>query len=136
MSVPKHWLLGGWYPRVYTVHTRYICTENSYIKELIYILVYKNNLLRYQMYSYLFSTAFSMTSESLTDEGSQGSNPQSSSARSQVADKRIPLGGGCHVMIQKGWPWTIVGNVFGECHTPCTLKNSFCRFRKKRVGAL
>jgi hypothetical protein len=67
------------------------------------------------MYSYLF-ISLSQLPPSLslgTGEGSQGSNPQSSSARPQVADKRIPLGEGCHVMMQKGRPWIIVGNVFG-----------------------
>ena len=32
----------------------------------------------------------------------------------------------CQVIIQKAWQWTIVGNVFGVCHTP--FKDLFWRF--------
>jgi hypothetical protein len=28
---------------------------------------------------------------------------------------------GYRVITQKAWPWTIVSNVFRECHTPCML---------------
>ena len=38
----------------------------------------------------------------------------------QVGDKVGPLVGGCQVITQKAWPWAIVGDVFGECHAPCT----------------
>jgi hypothetical protein len=34
---------------------------------------------------------------------------------------------GCQVIIRKGWPWTIMGNVFGECHASSML---FVDFRK------
>ena len=27
--------------------------------------------------------------------------------------------------IPKAWPWIIVGNMFRECHTSCTLKTMF-----------
>jgi len=37
--------------------------------------------------------------------------------------------GGCQVIIQKVWPWTIVGNIFGVIHTPCTSKTSFVDFK-------
>ena len=39
----------------------------------------------------------------------------------RLADKGGPLvgGGGCQV-IRNAWPWTIVGDVFGECHVSCT----------------
>ena len=30
-------------------------------------------------------------------------------------------------------PWTIVGNMIGECHTPCTLNTSFIDFTKEYV---
>jgi hypothetical protein len=39
--------------------------------------------------------------------------------------------GGCQVIIWKTWPWTIVGNMFGECHIPCMLKASFLDFENK-----
>ena len=41
----------------------------------------------------------------------------------------------CQVIIRKAWPWTKVGNVFGECHDPCMQKELYCRFRQ-RAGAL
>ena len=41
----------------------------------------------------------------------------------------------CQVIIRKAWPWTIVGNVLGECHDPCMQKDLYCRFRQ-RAGAL
>jgi hypothetical protein len=31
----------------------------------------------------------------------------------------------------KVWSWTIVGNVFEECHAPCMLKTSFEDFEKE-----
>ena len=37
----------------------------------------------------------------------------------------------CQVIIQKAWPWTIVGDVFGVCHAPCTLKTPFVVFEKE-----
>jgi hypothetical protein len=33
------------------------------------------------------------------------------------------------VKIRKAWPWTIVGNRFGECPAPWTLKDPLCRFQ-------
>ena len=39
------------------------------------------------------------------------------------------------VIIRKAWPWTIVGNVFGECHDPCMQHDLYCRFCL-RAGAL
>jgi hypothetical protein len=35
------------------------------------------------------------------------------------------LGGACQVIIQKTWPWTVVGSVFREYHAPCMLKTFF-----------
>ena len=35
---------------------------------------------------------------------------------------------GCQVIIWKTWLWTILGSVFGECHTPCTWKTSIVDF--------
>jgi hypothetical protein len=52
-------------------------------------------------------------------EGSHGSNPQSSSME--------PWGEG------GAWPWTLVGNVFRECHAPCTLKTSFVDLKKEQA---
>ena len=40
---------------------------------------------------------------------------------------------GCHVIIRKTWPWTIVRNVFGECHTRSMLKKYFVDFKKEYV---
>jgi hypothetical protein len=31
---------------------------------------------------------------------------------------------GFQVIIRKTGPWTIVGNVFGDCHVACTLNTS------------
>ena len=31
------------------------------------------------------------------------------------------------------WPWTLVGNVFRECHAPCTLKTSFVDLKKEQA---
>ena len=36
------------------------------------------------------------------------------------AERGGPPVGGCQVIIQKAWPCTIVGDLFGECHDPCT----------------
>jgi len=30
---------------------------------------------------------------------------------------------GCHVIKRQAWSMIIVGNVIGECHSPCTLNN-------------
>ena len=38
----------------------------------------------------------------------------------QVASMGSPLAGGCRVTIWKTRPWTIVGNMCGECFNPCT----------------
>ena len=45
--------------------------------------------------------------------------------------------GSFQVLIRKACPWTILGNVFGECHAPYIRfsKDLIWRFRKK-VGAL
>ena len=46
------------------------------------------------------------------------------------------IGGGalsivdCQIIVWKAWPWTIVGNMFGECHTLWMLKTSFVDFEK------
>ena len=52
--------------------------------------------------------------------GLKGSTHRANPAQPQVADREGPLVGGCQVIIQKAWPYTIVGDVFGECHAPCT----------------
>jgi hypothetical protein len=39
--------------------------------------------------------------------------------------------GGCQVVTRKASPWTIVGNVCGQCHTICMLKFSFVDFEKE-----
>jgi hypothetical protein len=59
-----------------------------------------------------------------------GSNPQSCPV-SRVADKGSPLYWGFHVIIRKAKSWTIVGNVFGECHNLCTLNTSYVDLEKK-----
>lgn len=33
------------------------------------------------------------------------------------------------VIIRNAWTWTIIDNMFGEWHTPCTLKTSVVLFR-------
>jgi hypothetical protein len=48
-------------------------------------------------------------------------------------DRGCPVDWGCQVIIRKTRPWTIVGNVFGECHAPCTFKTSFIDFVKEKV---
>lgn len=35
---------------------------------------------------------------------------------------------GVKVIIQKPWLWTIIGNVFEECHALWTLRTSFTYF--------
>jgi hypothetical protein len=51
-----------------------------------------------------------------------------------LADVGSPLDkSDCQVIIQKTWSWTIVGNSFGEYHTPCTLKTSFVDLKKESV---
>ena len=50
---------------------------------------------------------------------------------SQVADRGGPLVGGCQVIIRKAWSWTIVGDVFGECHAPCTSNTPFVVFEEE-----
>ena len=46
-----------------------------------------------------------------TGYGSQGSNPQSYSARPLMVDMRSPLDRGCHIIIRKAYSWTILWNV-------------------------
>ena len=36
-----------------------------------------------------------------------------------------------HLIILKAWSQIILGNVFGEAHTPCILKTSFVDLKKK-----
>jgi hypothetical protein len=43
----------------------------------------------------------------------------------------VLLMAGCQVIIRKACTWTIVGNMFGECHAPSTLKTSFVDFEKE-----
>ena len=38
-----------------------------------------------------------------------------------VADRGDSSVGDCQVKIRKTYPWTIVGNMIGESHAPCTL---------------
>jgi hypothetical protein len=45
-------------------------------------------------------------------------------------DRILSIGGGQAIM-WKSWPWTIMGNVFGQCHAPCTLKSSCVVFGKE-----
>jgi hypothetical protein len=57
--------------------------------------------------------------------------PRAKTHRAANPVPRWQIGGlmrGCQVMIWKTCLWTIVGNMFGECHAPCTLKNSFLDF--------
>jgi hypothetical protein len=56
-----------------------------------------------------------------------GLNCQKCLLRPQVTERRCPLNGGCQVTLL----WTIMGNMFRECHGPCTLKTSFVDFRKE-----
>ena len=48
--------------------------------------------------------------------------------------KLIMGGGGGQVIIQKAWPLTILGSLFGECLTPRMLKTSFVDFGKVLVN--
>ena len=34
----------------------------------------------------------------------------------------------------KAWPWTIMGDVFGECHAPCTKKTPNLVFEKEKAN--
>lgn len=43
--------------------------------------------------------------------------------------------GDCQVIMRKARPWAFLGNVFGECHTPCTLRISFACFENRRIVA-
>ena len=67
------------------------------------------------MYSYMYWWQF------------PGLNCQKCLLRPQVTERRCPLNGGCQVTLL----WTIMGNMFRECHGPCTLKTSFVDFRKE-----
>jgi hypothetical protein len=40
---------------------------------------------------------------------------------------------GFQTKLRKGLPWTIVGNVRGECHAPCIPKNSFVDFETEQA---
>ena len=53
----------------------------------------------------------------------------------RVADRGSLLDGGLSDYYTESWPWTIVGNMFRECHTPCMLKTSLVDL-KKRVDTL
>lgn len=63
-----------------------------------------------------------------------------SKAQTHIACQCIPgwrmegilLIGGRQIIIQKAWPWTLVGNLFGECHASYTLKTSFVILKKSR----
>ena len=46
-------------------------------------------------------------------------------------DRGSPLNGGCHDIVHKAWPWTIVGNIFEVDHAPGTLKTSFVDLEKR-----
>jgi hypothetical protein len=39
----------------------------------------------------------------------------------------------CQATIRKDWSWTIVDNVFGECHASCMLNTPFIAAREKYV---
>ena len=67
-----------------------------------------------------------------TGESFQGSNPHSLPVYSRMADGGDPLDGGRQIIIQKAWPWTLVGNLFGECHASYTLMTSFVILKKSR----
>ena len=66
--------------------------------------------------------------------------PKSARGQTHRAAQHVPglliggafLMGGCLVIIWKTLQWTIVGNMFGECHAPCMQKTSFVDF--DRVG--
>ena len=62
-----------------------------------------------------------------------GLDPQRGLAHPQVANRRCPLDRGCQVVLQKAWPWTTVGNMFGECYAPCTLQISFVATTKDSI---
>jgi len=62
---------------------------------------------------------------------SSGSDTQICRARSQVTNRECLLGEGfCGVIIRQSLPWA-TGNLFGECHTPYTLKIHFVDFEKE-----
>lgn len=42
-----------------------------------------------------------------------------------IARMQKIVGGG---IMWKGWLWTIIVNIVGECHIHCTLKTSFVNF--------
>jgi hypothetical protein len=46
----------------------------------------------------------------------------------RMADRGRLLDGGLSDYYTESWPWTIVDNMIGECHTPCTLKTSLVDF--------
>jgi hypothetical protein len=60
---------------------------------------------------------------------------QSCSARPRwrIEEALLMRGGGGQVIMRKACPWTIVGNVCGECHDSCTLKTTFVDFEKEKV---
>jgi hypothetical protein len=94
----------------------------------LYIFICKTYIFSSKLYLKLQVFTGSMLS---TAEDCLGSNPQSWSVHPRMANRRSPLKGGCQVT----WPWTkvVVGNVFGECHTPCKQKTSFVDFKKEQA---
>jgi hypothetical protein len=69
-----------------------------------------------------------------TREGSMGSHPQICPVHPRQIVVALSTGvGGCQVIIQKARQKAIMGNVFGECHAPCTLKTNIVDIAK-RVG--
>lgn len=67
-------------------------------------------------------------------EDSQRSKPQSCPMRPLSGWWGSPHDVRCPIILRKAWPFTIVGNMFWECHAPYTLKASLCWFRKKSRG--
>jgi len=43
------------------------------------------------------------------------------------------LESGNQFILRKAWPWSIVDNVFGECHSPCTLSTILLVASTKRL---
>ena len=76
---------------------------------------------------------FSSTNLMGIDEDSHDSNPHSCSVRLWVANKweYSPLSG-CNTETLTV-DHIIVGNMFGECHTPHTQKNPFVDFEKEQA---
>jgi hypothetical protein len=81
------------------------------------------------MMSYIVVIVLLLSSVQLlcTSECSQGSHPQSRSAASTDDGWGLDEGRGCQGKHDRG----PVGNVFGECQSPCTLKTSIVNFEKE-----